>query len=226
MLPGQRTFAGAFSRAVEQACREREVDQRELAHAIAWIQHRSRAHGPEREELIRRSGRSWESRISAWKSGQRLPGSEADLRAALQVIAPDTQASYWLDLWRQARRQRQEQPPGPDRGQLTAAAAGPGLSDGHHWRVSAGETSPDTSTPFLFTGRATAISAVTAWLTDPDGQRVCVVTGDPGSGKSAVLSWFALQDAPADRGRFRDRHDYPGCRRVPSWRPSTPAGVI
>jgi hypothetical protein len=210
-LPGQRTFAGAFSQAVDQACREREVDQRGLADAIARIQYRARAYGPDRDELIRRSGRSWESRISAWKSGQRLPGSEADLRAALRVIAPGTLASDWLDLWQQARRQRRERLSGPGRGQsaAAAAAAGPGLAEGHHWRVSAGETSPGASTPFLFTGRGTAISAITAWLNDPDGARVCVVTGDPGSGKSAVLSWFALQDDPGDRRRFRDRHDYP-----------------
>ena len=208
-MPDQRTFAGAFSRAVEQACWEREVDQRGLADAIARIQYRARAHGPERDDLIRRAGRSWESRISAWKSGQRLPSSEADLRTALRVIAPGTLASDWLDLWQQARRQRREQPRGPGRGQPTAPAAGPGPAEGHHWRVSAGETSPGANTLFLFTGRVTAISAITAWLTDPDGPRVCVVTGDPGSGKSAVLSWFALQDVPGDRRRFHDQHDYP-----------------
>jgi AAA ATPase domain len=210
-LPEQRAFAGTFSRAVEQACRERDVDQRWLADAIARIQYRGLAHSPERDDRIRRASRSWESRISAWKSGQRLPASEADLRAALRVIAPGTLASDWLDLWKRARRQQREQPPEPDPGrdQPTAPAAGTGPAEVHHWQVSAGETAPGAGTPFLFTGRVSAIAAISAWLTDSDEPRVCLVTGDPGSGKSAVLSWFALQEALGDRHRFQDRENYP-----------------
>lgn len=45
-----------------------------------------------------------------------------------------------------------------------------------------------------FTGRGTVIDEVAAWATASSAERqpVCFVTGGPGSGKSAVVGWFAL----------------------------------
>ena len=41
---------------------------------------------------------------------------------------------------------------------------------------------------WYFTGRQAALAELTGWLTDPAADtRLRVVTGDPGSGKSAVL---------------------------------------
>lgn len=52
-----------------------------------------------------------------------------------------------------------------------------------------------------FTGRHTALLALTAWLAGPDpAQPLRVVTGDPGSGKSAVLGLLAALSDP-DRRR-------------------------
>lgn len=56
-----------------------------------------------------------------------------------------------------------------------------------------------------FTGRHAAIGEIAAWATAADRPPVCFVTGDPGSGKSAVVGWFAVDpemrqgmlDAPA-----------------------------
>ncbi|MEV4080422.1 glycosyltransferase [Nonomuraea fuscirosea] len=48
----------------------------------------------------------------------------------------------------------------------------------------------------LFTGRKAAIDHIAGWFTEDETRRVCVVTGDPGSGKSAVLAWFALGGDP------------------------------
>lgn len=39
-----------------------------------------------------------------------------------------------------------------------------------------------------FTGRDWLFRAVDAWLTDPHGRRVFLLTGEPGSGKSAVAA--------------------------------------
>jgi len=42
--------------------------------------------------------------------------------------------------------------------------------------------------PWLFTGRVRAMREIVAWLDDGDGKSGLVVTGGPGSGKSAVIS--------------------------------------
>ncbi|MFD7324897.1 WD40 repeat domain-containing protein [Streptomyces sp. NPDC059875] len=39
-------------------------------------------------------------------------------------------------------------------------------------------------------GTEAQAAALLGWLTDPDAPRLCLVTGDPGQGKSALLSWL------------------------------------
>ncbi|MFF8606146.1 WD40 repeat domain-containing protein [Streptomyces sp. NPDC015346] len=40
-------------------------------------------------------------------------------------------------------------------------------------------------------GTEAQAAALLGWLTDPDAPRLCLVTGGPGTGKSALLAWFA-----------------------------------
>lgn len=65
-----------------------------------------------------------------------------------------------------------------------------------------------------FTGRAAAIEEIAAWTTAAERPPVCFVTGDPGSGKSAVLGWFAV--GPDARRAMPDA----------STRPHLPDGVV
>ncbi|MFD4375285.1 WD40 repeat domain-containing protein [Streptomyces sp. NPDC058486] len=46
-------------------------------------------------------------------------------------------------------------------------------------------------------------AALLGWLTDPDAPRLCLVTGAPGSGKTALLGWLAAHATRARRGRAR-----------------------
>ena len=62
---------------------------------------------------------------------------------------------------------------------------------------------------WLFTGRHRALRDVCGWLRSPVGSAAMVVTGDPGSGKSAVLSrLFVLADRKL-RGRVPRLHSLP-----------------
>ncbi|MYS09072.1 hypothetical protein GTW71_22145, partial [Streptomyces sp. SID6041] len=46
-------------------------------------------------------------------------------------------------------------------------------------------------------------TALLGWLTDPEAPRLCLVTGAPGSGKTALLGWFAKHGPRAGRPRRR-----------------------
>ena len=59
-----------------------------------------------------------------------------------------------------------------------------------------------------FVGRHAALRDLTAWLTDWQDQRNMVVTGDPGSGKSAVIGRLAVL-SHRDWGRTVPRHGLP-----------------
>ena len=62
---------------------------------------------------------------------------------------------------------------------------------------------------WLFTGRHQALREVCGWLRSPAGPAAMVVTGDPGSGKSALLSrLFVLADRKL-RGRVPRLHTLP-----------------
>jgi WD40 repeat protein len=77
-------------------------------------------------------------------------------------------------------------------GDVALAAWGWSLSDdpeaARHWRPRARGVSIDSERGYRFRGRSAALQAINGWLDreQPD-RRVLVVTGAPGSGKSAVL---------------------------------------
>ncbi|MFJ6950836.1 SAV_2336 N-terminal domain-related protein, partial [Micromonospora aurantiaca (nom. illeg.)] len=57
-----------------------------------------------------------------------------------------------------------------------------------------------------FVGRRSAIADITAWLADPSNRRPLVVTGDPGSGKTALLNFVAAVSDPRMRRAFLPSH--------------------
>lgn len=69
-----------------------------------------------------------------------------------------------------------------------------------HWDPKArGVDGPDIQ-GWFFTGRMRALAELTDWLTAPNSDgRVRVVTGAPGSGKSAVLAWLVLASKDSTR---------------------------
>jgi hypothetical protein len=77
---------------------------------------------------------------------------------------------------------------------------GSALSDEGHWNPKARGVEEFSSAGWFFTGRYAARRKPVAWL---DAQRsdgrALVVTGRPGSGKSAVLSWLVLCSHEASR---------------------------
>ncbi|MEV8591126.1 WD40 repeat domain-containing protein [Streptomyces sp. NPDC051180] len=52
-------------------------------------------------------------------------------------------------------------------------------------------------------GTEAEAAALLGWLTDPEAPRLCVVTGERGSGKTALLGWFAAYGPRAGRPRRR-----------------------
>ncbi len=53
------------------------------------------------------------------------------------------------------------------------------------------------------TGTEAEAAALVGWLTDPEAPRLCLVTGAPGSGKTALLGWLATYGPRAGRPRRR-----------------------
>ncbi|MET9677276.1 hypothetical protein ABZY68_29910 [Streptomyces sp. NPDC006482] len=53
------------------------------------------------------------------------------------------------------------------------------------------------------TGTEPEAAALLGWLTDPEAPRLCLVTGAPGSGKTALLGWLAQYGPRAGRQRRR-----------------------
>ncbi|MEU7511811.1 hypothetical protein AB0B13_07340 [Streptomyces sp. NPDC042898] len=53
------------------------------------------------------------------------------------------------------------------------------------------------------TGTEAEAAALLGWLTDPEAPRLCLVTGAPGSGKTALLDWLAAYEPRAGRRRRR-----------------------
>ena len=83
--------------------------------------------------------------------------------------------------------------------------AGMTVADQQHWlsRVRAG---PDKSTTGFYltgkTGRLRAVENLAEWMADPGPGRLAVVTGSPGSGKSALLALPALLMEQSQRGNL------------------------
>jgi hypothetical protein len=67
------------------------------------------------------------------------------------------------------------------------------LADELHWNPKARGVEEFSSTGWFFTGRQSALRVLVSWLNanESDG-RARVVTGRPGSGKSALLGWLVL----------------------------------
>ncbi|MET9935001.1 hypothetical protein ABZ054_29960, partial [Streptomyces sp. NPDC006324] len=53
------------------------------------------------------------------------------------------------------------------------------------------------------TGTEPGAAALLGWLTDPDAHRLCLVTGAPGRGKTALLGWLAAHGPRSGRTRRR-----------------------
>ncbi|MFB7587556.1 WD40 repeat domain-containing protein [Streptomyces sp. NPDC056169] len=53
------------------------------------------------------------------------------------------------------------------------------------------------------TGTEAEAAALLGWLTDPEAPRLCLVTGAPGSGKTALLDWLAAYGPRSGRRRRR-----------------------
>ncbi|MFD3334578.1 WD40 repeat domain-containing protein [Streptomyces sp. NPDC058700] len=53
------------------------------------------------------------------------------------------------------------------------------------------------------TGTEAEATALLGWLTDPEAPRLCLVTGAPGSGKTALLGWLAAYGPRSGRPRRR-----------------------
>ncbi|MFE0701309.1 WD40 repeat domain-containing protein [Streptomyces sp. NPDC058872] len=55
----------------------------------------------------------------------------------------------------------------------------------------------------VWDGTEAEATALLGWLTDPDAPRLCLVTGAPGSGKTALLGWLAAHGQRSARSRRR-----------------------
>lgn len=74
------------------------------------------------------------------------------------------------------------------------------INDFAHWNVKAKGVELSSEQLWLFTGRTEALTRVVQWICDPNASKsVLVVTGDPGSGKSALLGRLVLSSQPASR---------------------------
>ncbi|MEU8401631.1 glycosyltransferase [Nonomuraea sp. NPDC048892] len=79
-----------------------------------------------------------------------------------------------------------------------------------HWLASVRVFLPGGRAECLFTGRRRAIEHIVRWISARHDRPVCVVTGDPGSGKSAILAWFALGGDDTEVGEsLYDESAYP-----------------
>jgi WD40 repeat protein len=80
---------------------------------------------------------------------------------------------------------------------FTLSFDGFSVADQAHWTVKARGTDFHGAPGWYFTGRINALRELTSWLRAPisDG-KARVVTGRPGSGKSAVLGWLVLATHP------------------------------
>jgi WD40 repeat protein len=95
-----------------------------------------------------------------------------------------------LDLWAQALRRLREARATDQRDHMLPRARGLDSADSA------------TADLWLFTGRHAALAEACRWLRSPDGPATLVVTGDPGSGKSALLARLAVLADRKLRGRI------------------------
>jgi WD40 repeat protein len=87
--------------------------------------------------------------------------------------------------------------------QFTEKLDGVPLLDESHWDPKARGVEDTVSTGWFFTGRRRALQALVSWLNAPVSDfRARVVTGGPGSGKSAVLARLITSANPAKRAKM------------------------
>ena len=89
---------------------------------------------------------------------------------------------------------------------LTQQALRAGELTSHVLPRAQGHEVADGEGPWLFTGRQRALAEVCRWLADSQGTTTLVVTGDPGSGKSALLSRLFVLSDPRLRSRVPALH--------------------
>ena len=83
---------------------------------------------------------------------------------------------------------------------FTSDFEGLSFEDRTHWELKARGIDFHGASGWYFTGRKDAIKKLVNWLTAPKSDlRARVVTGAPGSGKSAVLSWLIMATHRATR---------------------------
>jgi WD40 repeat protein len=91
---------------------------------------------------------------------------------------------HGLDLFTQLRIQQRQLRAEDIRSHFLPRAQGTDIAGEVAWR---------------FVGRQAALRDLTSWLSESGGSRICVVTGDPGSGKSAVIGRLVILADPQRR---------------------------
>lgn len=71
-----------------------------------------------------------------------------------------------------------------------------------HWGPRARGVEFDGQPGFYFSGRTVVLDKLTAYLNDRDDKKACIITGGPGSGKSAILSRLLTISVPALRSKW------------------------
>lgn len=94
---------------------------------------------------------------------------------------------------------------------FTRERDGRALQDESHWSPKARGVDEFSSGGWFFTGRECAVRELVAWLGAPESDsRARVVTGRPGSGKSALLGWIVLWANPTSRQEMEQQSIGPG----------------
>ena len=75
-----------------------------------------------------------------------------------------------------------------------------------HWDPEARGVDRASRPGWYFTGRRRALEELVDWISSPGRSGLRVVTGGPGSGKSALLAWLLVLGDPLLRGRLAREH--------------------
>jgi WD40 repeat protein len=128
------------------------------------------------------------SRVSALLSGKAAPVDERQTgQLARAMGGGDDEVAEAVRLFRLAFPRAPAPRPGADRVDQMITAAW-----STHWVPSATGGGPSGPGPG-FHGRSAVMEHLAAWLAAAEGRKPRIVTGDPGSGKSAVLARFLME---------------------------------